>query len=220
MSDHRVPNLREEKALWETGFKLVCGVDEVGRGCLAGPVAAGAVILPADCERQKLKEIRDSKLLTPPERERLAVRIKRVAVCTGVGLVPPRVIDSIGILNATKLAMKKAIGSLACRPQSVLIDYLTLPDFDLPQKGVEDGDTMCLSIACASIVAKVARDAIMVKFDRIYPGYNLAGNKGYGTEEHVDRLEELGPSPIHRRSFHPKRLLPGFEEAMAEAHET
>jgi ribonuclease HII len=212
MPENNVPTLKEERLLWKQGFRLVAGVDEVGRGALAGPVAAGAVILSTNVSTRTLKDIRDSKLLTAKARERLATTIKKVAVCTAVGMVPSRMIDSIGILNATRLAMKKAIETLSSRPDSVLIDYLTLPDFALPEKGVTDGDTLCLSIACASIIAKVTRDAIMVRFDGIYPGYNLAENKGYCTEEHIDLFEKLGPCPIHRLSFHPKRMLPGFED--------
>lgn len=211
MPDNRIPTFKEEKALWKKGCRLVAGIDEVGRGSLAGPVAAGAVILPPEMDAKLLKDVRDSKLLTPKAREHLSTVIKQAAVCIGVGLVPSRVIDSIGILNATRLAMKKAIENLTRHPESILIDYLILPDVALPQKGVSDGDTLCMSIACASIIAKVTRDAIMVKFDRIYPGYNFAGNKGYCTGEHVEKLERLGPSPIHRLSFHPKRMLPGFE---------
>jgi ribonuclease HII len=213
MTDNRVPTFKEERALWKKGCRLVAGIDEVGRGALAGPVAAGAVILPPGVDARFLQDVRDSKLLTPKARERLSALIKRVAVCTSVGFVPSHLIDAIGISNATRLAMKKAIANLTCYPESILIDYLVVPDIALPQKGVEDGDTLCMSIACASIVAKVARDAIMVKFDHVYPGYNLTDNKGYCTEEHVEKLEKLGPSPIHRLSFHPKRMLPGFENA-------
>lgn len=219
MADNRTPTFNEEKTLWANGCRLVAGIDEVGRGSLAGPVAAGAVILPRKMRGRWLKEVRDSKMLTPKVRERLSAKIKEEAICYSVGFVPPRVIDSIGILNATRLAMKKAIESLKCQPESILIDYLVLPDVSLPQKGVEDGDTLCMSIACASIIAKVTRDAIMVKFDRIYPGYNFIENKGYCTEEHVDQLEKLGYCPIHRLSFHPQRLLPGFENAGSENDE-
>jgi len=211
MDENLIPTFDEEKALWSKGCRLIAGIDEVGRGALAGPVAAGAVILPSEIDAEWLKEVRDSKLITPLMRERLSIKIREAALCVGIGLVPPHVIDTIGILNATRLAMKKAIESLRYCPESILIDYLVLPDVTLPQKGVAEGDTRCISIACASIVAKVARDHIMVKFDRIYPGYNFADNKGYCTEEHVERLEKLGPSPIHRLSFHPKRMLPGFE---------
>ena len=213
MADNQIPTFDEEKALWAKGCRLIAGIDEVGRGALAGPVAAGAVILAPEVDGEWLKDVRDSKLLTPKARERLSIQIREVALCVSVGLVPSRVIDKIGIMNATRLAMKKAIESLKFCPESVLIDYLVLPDVELPQEGVEEGDTRCMSIACASIVAKVARDHIMVKFDRIYPGYNLAQNKGYCTEEHVNRLEKLGPSPIHRLTFHPKRMLPGFENS-------
>ena len=211
MADSNIPTLHEEKALWDNGYSLVAGIDEVGRGALAGPVAAGAVILPPDVKPRSLSGVRDSKLLTPEARERLLDKIRRVALCTSVGLVPSRTIDRIGIVNATRLAMRKAIEGLKQPPESVLIDFFTLPDFTLPQKGVEEGDTRCMSIACASVVAKVARDHLMIRFDHIYPGYAFAENKGYGTEEHVDNLIALGPSPIHRLSFHPKRMLPGFE---------
>ncbi len=220
MPENRVPNFKEEKAIWRTGCRLVAGIDEVGRGALAGPVAAGAVVLSPDIDPGLLREVRDSKLLTPRAREKLAVKIRENALCVSVGFVPPHVIDTIGILNATRLAMKKAIEKLDNCPEHILIDYLEIPDLSLPQKGVAEGDTCCVSIACASIVAKVARDEIMVRFDRVYPGYHFAENKGYGTLEHVDCLMKLGPSPIHRLSFHPKRMLPGFENGGQENDET
>jgi ribonuclease HII len=210
MNNNLKPTFDEENLLRASGLRIIAGIDEVGRGALAGPVAAGAVILPAKIRFAWLKDVRDSKMLSPKTREGLSEKIKGAAISYSIGLVPPHLIDSIGILNATRLAMKRAIEGLKYRPDSLLIDYLSLPGVSLPQKGVINGDTLCMSIACASIIAKVERDAIMVSFDHLYPGYQFAENKGYGTGEHVDQLEKRGFSPIHRLTFHPKRMLPGF----------
>ncbi len=197
------PTFAEERRLRAQGFDLIAGVDEVGRGALAGPVVAAAVILPARLKGNWLKQVRDSKLLTPARREVLSKHIREVAVSFGVGTVACEIINSDGIARATRLAMKRAIEQLSPRPQWLLIDFVRLPEVRLPQKGVIDGDGLCFSIACASIVAKVARDRMMVEMDGHYPGYGLAGHKGYGTPEHVACLHRLGPSPIHRTYFQP-----------------
>ena len=200
-----VPTFTEEKLLQAQGYRLIAGVDEVGRGALAGPVAAAAVVLPFKLRGSWLKQVRDSKLLDPPRRESLSEHIREVAVSFGVGFVSHKVIDRIGIVKATHRAMKLAIKQLSPPAETLLIDYLLLPGMKLPQKGVPDGDTLCFSIACASIVAKVARDRLMCELDVTYHGYSLSENKGYGTAEHLECLQRLGPCPIHRRSFSPVR---------------
>ncbi len=197
----------EEKLCEQQGYRLVAGIDEVGRGCLAGPVVAAAVIMTLDKHLSWYKKVRDSKLLTPEQREFLCPCIYEAAVSIGTGVVYPDIIDTWGMTRAVRLAMKQAVQKLLPQPDYVLIDYLTVPDLLLPQKGVVNGDTLCFSIACASIVAKVFRDHMMVELDKDYPGYGLARHKGYGTREHIVSLRKLGPSPIHRRSFQPVRNI-------------
>lgn len=203
----KVPDLKQELICQEQGFTLVAGIDEVGRGCLAGPVVASAVILPPKPRGSWRRQVRDSKLLTPEQREYLFPYIHEAAISIATGVVGPDIIDNYGMTRAVHLAMKMAVEQLLPQPEYVLIDYLTVPDVPLPQKGVEDGDTLCFSIACASIVAKVYRDHLMVELDRKFPGYGFAHHKGYGTQEHVDCLKKLGPSPIHRWLFSPVRNL-------------
>jgi len=197
------PSFAEEELLAAQGYHLVAGVDEVGRGALVGPVVAAAVILPRGMKAGWLEQVRDSKQLTPAVREFLFDYILGSAVAIGTGTVDNRVIDSQGIVMATRLAMKMAIERLAPPPQYLVIDYLALPEVELPQKHIIDGDSLSFSIACASIVAKVIRDRFMVELDRDFPGYGLARHKGYGTREHLDCLSRLGPCPLHRRSFRP-----------------
>ena len=198
-----MPTFTEERRLEAQGYRLIAGVDEVGRGALAGPVVAAAVILPCNIDTPWLTEVKDSKLLSPPKRELLFDCIQEVAISTGIGMTRHEVIDSQGIIKATRLAMKLAIDQLSPPPESLLIDYMHLPEVALPQWGIKNGDRLCFSIACASIIAKVTRDRLMIELDRIYPGYGLAQHKGYGTKEHLSCLCRLGPSPIHRRSFKP-----------------
>jgi len=200
--NHR-PSFIEEEALLARGIRFIAGVDEVGRGSIAGPVVAAAVILPDNLRVSWLAEVRDSKQLSPIKRGILASRIRETAISVGIGAVNHRLIDTMGIVRANKLAMKMAIDKLSPIPQYLLIDYLSLPAVPLPQKGITDGDCKCCSIACASIVAKVARDEMMVRLDRLFSGYRLAENKGYCTEAHVAGLSRLGPAPIHRRTFQP-----------------
>ena len=197
----------EEKACEEQGFYLVAGVDEVGRGCLAGPVVASAVIMSRRTCPVWYRDVRDSKMLTPEQRERLSPFIHRTAISIGTGAVSSYLIDILGMTGAVQLAMRLALEQLAPRPDYVLIDYMTIPGLDCPQKGVTDGDSLVFSIACASIVAKVYRDHLMQNLDRKYPGYGLAKHKGYGTLEHLQGLRKLGPSPIHRRLFGPVRNI-------------
>ncbi len=203
----QVPSFIEEKRLETQGYRLIAGVDEVGRGALAGPVVAAAVILPRRIDTPWLARVRDSKLLSPPEREYLFDCIQEVAISTGIGMASHEVIDSQGIIKATRLAMKLAIDQLSPPPESLLIDYMSLPEVTLPQRGIKNGDRLCFSIACASIMAKVARDRLMIELDRTYPGYGLAQHKGYGTKEHLSCLRRLGSSPIHRQSFKPVREI-------------
>lgn len=199
----QVPSLAEEVKLRAQGYQLIAGIDEVGRGALAGPVVAAAVILPCQIDTPWLDQVRDSKQLSLARRELLFGHIREIAVSVGIGMVHREVIDDQGIVKATRLAMKLAIDHLSSPPESLLIDHIRLPEVPISQKGITNGDELCLSIACASIVAKVTRDHLMIELDRIYPGYGLARHKGYGTEAHVSCLYRMGLSPIHRRSFHP-----------------
>jgi ribonuclease HII len=199
------PSLVEENGLNARGYRLIAGVDEAGRGALAGPVVAAAVILPQSPDFTWLKSVRDSKEVPPARREYLFDLIKQEAIAVSVGIIAPQTIDVIGILNATKIAMCHAIEQLACPPDFLLIDFLRLPQLRISQKPIVHGDKLCLSIACASIIAKVTRDRIMVELDQLHPGYGLAHHKGYGTKKHVSCLHQHGPSPIHRHSFAPVR---------------
>ncbi|HWP63459.1 MAG TPA: ribonuclease HII [Candidatus Binatia bacterium] len=193
------PDLSEERRLRALGFRFVAGVDEVGRGCLAGPVTAAAVILPPNWVPDGL---RDSKLLRAPERERLAAEVRAGAVAWAVASVWPPVIDRINILQATLLAANLAAGRLPVRPDALILDgSLAFPEVPLPQRVVVDADRLCASVAAASVLAKVERDRLMVELDAVYPGYGLATNKGYAAPEHRAALARLGLSPIHRRSF-------------------
>ena len=207
MNNLRIPSFVEEKNLEAQGYQLIAGVDEVGRGALAGPVVAAAVILPCNLNTQWLDEVRESKQLTSARREFLSQHIQEIAISIGTGVSSHEIIDTQGIIKATRSAMKLAIDQLSPPPQCLLIDYMLLPESPLHQKGIKNGDSLCFSIACASIVAKVARDHLMAELDKIYPGYGLAAHKGYGTREHLACLRRLGPSPIHRCSFQPLRDL-------------
>lgn len=203
------PTLLREQSLWRQGLSLVAGVDEVGRGPLAGPVAAGAVVLPPGARFPWLARVRDSKALPPPVRQELAERIRRDALAWAVAFVAPEEIDALGIVLAVRRAMAEAVEGLGRRPDRLLIDAVALPGCPIPQEAVVGGDALSLSIACASIIAKVARDEVMEGEDRRYPGYGFARNKGYPTPGHLAALRRLGPCPIHRHSFAPVReLLP------------
>ncbi len=197
------PSFTEEKMLEAQGYQYFAGIDEAGRGALAGPVVAAAVILPCHVEAPWLNRVKDSKQLSPARRESLFHHIHEVAISLGIGIAPHEVIDARGIIKATRLAMKLAIDQLWPPPEFLLIDYMHLPEVPLPQKGITNGDSLCFSIACASIMAKVTRDHLMIEFDGTYPGYGLAQHKGYGTKGHLACLRRLGPSPIHRQSFKP-----------------
>jgi len=203
INNFQVPSFAEEKILESQGYQRIAGIDEVGRGALAGPVVAAAVILPCHIDAPWLSQVKDSKVLSPATREFLFHHIHEIAISVGIGMAPNEVVDTHGIIKATRLAMKLAIDQLSPPPQSLLIDYMLLPEVPLPQKGITNGDSLCFSIACASIMAKVTRDLLMIELDRVYPGYGLAQHKGYGTKEHFVCLHRLGPSPIHRHSFKP-----------------
>ena len=180
------------------GFCLIAGVDEAGRGPLAGPVVAAAVILP---ERLRITGVDDSKKLSPETRERLFDVINAQALAVGVGMGSPELIDRINILQATRHAMLEAVLALSPQPDFVLIDGITPIDTTIPQKTVKKGDSLSLSVAAASIVAKVTRDRLMRELDAIHPGYGFACHKGYGSAAHLKAIRQLGPSPIHRKSF-------------------
>ena len=203
----QMPSFNEEKILEARGYRHIAGIDEAGRGALAGPVVAAAVILPCHIEAPWLNRVKDSKQLSPARRESLFHHIHEVAISLGIGIAPHEVIDARGIIKATRLAMKLAIDQLWPPPESLLIDYMRLPEVPLPQKGITNGDSLCFSIACASIMAKVSRDHLMIELDGTYPGYGLAQHKGYGTKGHLACLRRLGPSPIHRQSFKPVKDL-------------
>jgi len=179
-------------------FGYICGIDEVGRGPLAGPVVAGAVILPTNC---KLLHLNDSKQLSEKKREELYDQIMEYAVATGLGFVSPEHIDEINILQATYEAMRQAIQNLSVKPDILLNDAVTIPKVDIKQVPIIKGDAKSVSIAAASIIAKVTRDRLMVQYDSLMPEYGFASNKGYGSAQHIDTLKMIGPSPIHRRSF-------------------
>ena len=179
-------------------YTCICGIDEAGRGSLAGPVVAGAVILPKDCE---ILYLNDSKKLSASRREELYDEIMEKAVAVGVGMASPARIDEINILQATYEAMRQAVSSLPTTPELLLNDAVTIPDIVIPQVPIIKGDAKSVSIAAASIIAKVTRDRLMVQYDEILPGYGFAQNKGYGSKEHIEALKSLGPTPIHRRSF-------------------
>lgn len=176
----------------------ICGIDEVGRGPLAGPVVAGAVILPKDCD---ILYLNDSKQLSEKKREELYEIIMEKAVSTGLGFVSPERIDEINILQATYEAMREAIGALSQTPDLLLNDAVTIPKVTVRQIPIIKGDAKSISIAAASIIAKVTRDRLMVQYDSMFPEYGFAGNKGYGAQAHLDALRKFGPTPIHRRSF-------------------
>ncbi|MCM1441290.1 MAG: ribonuclease HII [Roseburia sp.] len=178
--------------------QYICGIDEVGRGPLAGPVVAGAVILPKGC---RILYINDSKKLSEKKREELFEVISREAISIGIGMASPEMIDEINILQATYEAMRMAISRLAVLPDILLNDAVTIPLVEIEQVPIIKGDAKSLTIGAASIMAKVTRDRMMVEYDSIYPEYGFARNKGYGTKEHIAALKEYGPSPIHRQTF-------------------
>lgn len=193
----RTEQLKEFERKYEH-LGCVCGIDEVGRGPLAGPVVAGAVILPRDCQ---ILYLNDSKQLSAKKRDELYDIIMEEALAVGIGYASPARIDEINILQATYEAMREAVGKLEVKPQILLNDAVTIPEVVIPQVPIIKGDARSVSIAAASIVAKVTRDRLMVEYDKLMPEYGLASNKGYGSAEHIQALKQYGPSPIHRASF-------------------
>lgn len=210
-TDH--PNLDLERALWANGALWVAGIDEAGRGALAGPVAAGAVILPQITNfTLELRGVRDSKKMTPAQRDVWAQVIRESAVTYGVGLAFAGEIDAFGILPATKLACVRAIEALSVIPDHLLLDYLVLSDLEIPQTSLPKGDAISLSIAAASVLAKTTRDAILCELEWQYPDYGFADHKGYGTAVHRDAIANLGPTPEHRMSFAPLKDMISREQ--------
>ena len=204
---HIDPDIFFETELWQSGLQYIAGLDEAGRGALAGPVSVGAVILPNDKTllSSTLSGARDSKQMTPRQRERLAINIKEIALNWSVGFATAHEIDSQGIVRATRLAAIRALHQFSLSPQYLLTDFrLELPQLEISQTSLVKGDARCLSIACASILAKTERDALMQQLEVRYPGYGLGKHKGYGTQAHRSALKRLRPSEIHRRSFRVK----------------
>ena len=203
------PNLRYERSLSRSGTDLVAGLDEAGCGALAGPIFAAAIILPLRRSRlaARLRDVRDSKVMTARQRHACADTLRRLALDWAVAQATCEEIDVIGPLQASRRAMARAVQALHVAPQHLLIDHLRLPQVDLEQTALTHGDARVLSIAAASILAKVARDEVMVAFDQAYPRYGFARHKGYGTAGHLEALRRWGPCPIHRRSFEPVAVL-------------
>jgi len=202
-----IPDDGEEKELIACGYRFIAGIDEVGRGCLAGPVVAAAVVLPEKVDSFLAANIRDSKKLNGKQREELHSVISTEAVSIGIGIIHAEVIDEINILNATKKAMMMAVTGLKITPDYLLLDGSITLRTKLLQKAIIKGDGKCISIACASVIAKVERDRMMADYDRLYPGYGFIGHKGYGTGFHMECLNRLGPCPIHRRTFAPVKQI-------------
>lgn len=202
-----VPSFELEQELIARGFGFVAGIDEVGRGALAGPVVAAAVILSESSDELNSVVVGDSKELTASRRAIAFDMIIKYALDVGIGIVSPQIIDEINILGATRRAMYRAITGLSRKPDFLLVDGMRLPNSLIKQRGIIKGDKLCLSIACASIIAKVTRDRIMTELDNDYPGYGFALHKGYGTRLHMMNLIKNGPLKIHRYSFAPVRNL-------------
>ena len=196
----RLKNLKkDEENLYSNKVKYICGIDEAGRGPLAGPVVVGAVILPAD---SLIEGVNDSKKISEKKRERVFEEIVNTAISYSTGIVDQKTIDEINILNATKLAVKKAIESLEIKPDLILVDALTnIETFGIPYKSIIKGDAKEYSIAAASIIAKVTRDRMMLEWDKVFPEYGFAKHKGYGTAAHIEALKEYGPCMLHRKTF-------------------
>lgn len=198
-----------ERRLARSGYRGVAGLDEAGRGSWAGPLVAAAVVLPpiSPTLLRRLRGLRDSKQLSPPQRDRLAEAVRGCAVAVGVGLVGAALLDALGLSAAGRLAMERAVRVLGASPDFLLIDAFPLPAVHCPQEAVIHGDALCLTIAAASVIAKVERDRLMDVLGGGYPGYGLERNKGYGTADHARALRTLGPTPEHRRSYAPLRSL-------------
>jgi ribonuclease HII len=205
----RHPDLAFEFALQQGGCVHVAGIDEAGRGAWAGPVVAAAVVLPLDRFdlASLLDGVRDSKAMTPNQRQKWASCITRVALSVGIGRASHEEVDQLGLITATRSAMARALTDLCILPEHLLIDHLLIPEIPLPQTALTHGDSRALSIAAASVLAKVSRDRTMIRLDEDYPGYGFAHHKGYGTARHRAALQSLGPCPIHRRTYAPVAAL-------------
>lgn len=197
-TDHPVDALTFEQQARKQGYRIIAGIDEVGRGALAGPVVAAAVVLP---EGLRIDGVDDSKKLSPLIRERLFEVIMTQALSVGIGMGSQELVDRINILQATRHAMLEAVSYLSLQPDYLLIDGITTIDSPLPQKTIKKGDSLSLSIAAASIIAKVFRDRLMCDMDALHPGYGFSGHKGYGSASHLKAISQLGPSTIHRMTF-------------------
>lgn len=210
MKSPKKPNLLKfERALWKKGYCCIAGIDEAGRGPLAGPVVAAAVIFPGN--QRIIPQINDSKQLSPKKRLIAKAIIEEMALAIGVGIVSQSVIDEINILQATYRAMKEAVSNLNISPDYALVDGRWGPTFEMPFECLVKGDARSMSIAAASIIAKVTRDQIMIDYEETFPGYGFARHKGYPTKMHVEAIRKAGLSPIHRRSFRPKQLIDVYE---------
>ena len=199
--------MKEENSLRKQGYKYIAGIDEAGRGALMGPVVAAAVIMPQRVRGEWRSRVRDSKQVQAPERETLYENITAAALAWGVGIISNVVIDDIGIARAGRLAMAEAVKQLHPRPDYLIIDFFTVPEISIPHHGITHGDGLCFSIACASIIAKVTRDRLVIAQEEEYPQYRFSAHKGYGTAEHLASLEKYGPCPLHRRSYEPVRNI-------------
>ena len=197
-TDQPVDTLAYEQQARKQGYRVIAGIDEVGRGALAGPVVAAAVVLP---DGLRIKGVDDSKKLSPSMRERLCEVIMDQALAVGIGMGSPELVDRINILQATRHAMLEAVSQLSIQPDYLLIDGISTIDSPLPQKTIKKGDSLSLSIAAASIIAKVYRDRLMCDQDALHPGYGFAGHKGYGSSAHMEAISKLGPAAIHRMTF-------------------
>lgn len=200
------PTLDIEQSLWDKGYHYIAGIDEVGRGCFAGPVVVGAVIFPKDCDL--LEGVADSKLLKPRQREKLAEKIKEFSKSWAIAEISVRDINKVGIGKATQMAFRKAVKSLDTRPDFVVIDAFYINHLNRKrQKPIKDGDKICVSISAASIIAKVYRDKLMKQLHKKYPKYGFAKHKGYGTKQHQEAIRKYGLTRIHRKSFNLQKFL-------------
>jgi ribonuclease HII len=199
------PDLTHERQLWDRGTRFIAGLDEVGRGAWAGPVVAAAVVLPPDLDSlaDRLSGVRDSKVMTRRQREAWALEICELVLAVGVGETPADQVDALGVIGATRAAMRAALAALPLAPDHLLIDHLRLTGVNTPQTPLTHGDARALSIAAASVIAKVARDQRMTELDAAYPAYGFARHKGYGTAQHRQALAAHGPSPVHRFTYAP-----------------
>lgn len=219
-SSRSTPTLERERRCWQDGYAIVAGIDEAGRGALAGPVTAAAVVVPSSAALVGIwSQVRDSKLLTATRRQELASEIKGSALAWGIGNTPPASIDQIGVAAATRQAMVVAVAALSPQPDYLLIDWVKLPIVNIAQESFAKADRLCVSVAAASILAKVHRDELMVELGRVYPQYQFAANKGYGSQAHRDAIARCGPCPEHRYSFSPLANRPTLFDGVTTLEE-